>query len=95
MLESAEMTAIVVDGALVAAPRGANLAAVLLGRASGATRVSVQGALRGPLCGMGVCFECRVTVDGRPHVRACMTVCRPGLAVETGLGAGSDIGGGA
>jgi len=32
---------------------------------------------------MGICFECRVTVDGRPHVRSCQVVCRPGMEVRT------------
>ena len=28
---------------------------------------------RGPLCGMGVCYECQVTINGVPNQRACMT----------------------
>ena len=28
---------------------------------------------RGPLCGMGVCYECQVTINGMPNQRACMT----------------------
>ena len=35
-------------------------------------RSSVAGTPRGPLCGMGICFECRVTIDGTAHVRSCM-----------------------
>ena len=46
-------------------------------------RKSVSGGERGPLCGMGVCFECRVTVDGRPHTRSCQTLCRQGMEVVT------------
>ncbi|MBD3414150.1 MAG: (2Fe-2S)-binding protein [Candidatus Aminicenantes bacterium] len=38
---------------------------------------------RGALCGMGVCFECRVTIDGIPNVRACMTEVKPGMIIET------------
>ena len=48
-----------------------------------AFRKSATGEPRGPLCGMGICFECRVTVNGRAHVRACQTVCRPGMEVRT------------
>ncbi|OYV74133.1 MAG: hypothetical protein B7Z72_00875 [Gemmatimonadetes bacterium 21-71-4] len=33
---------------------------------------------------MGVCFECRVTIDGAPHQRACMVTCRPGMSIATG-----------
>lgn len=46
-------------------------------------RRSVRGELRGPLCGMGICFECRATVNGHPHVRTCMTTCRDGMVVLT------------
>lgn len=30
---------------------------------------------------MGVCFECRVTIDGRPGRRACLTECRPDMRI--------------
>ncbi len=83
MLDSAQVVTITVDGAALQVPRGANLAAALAATPRGVTRDSVGGEPRGPLCGMGVCFECRVTVDGAPHVRACMTTCRAGLVVET------------
>jgi len=32
---------------------------------------------------MGICFECRVTVDGDPHRRACLEPVRDGMEVET------------
>jgi aerobic-type carbon monoxide dehydrogenase small subunit (CoxS/CutS family) len=32
---------------------------------------------------MGVCQECRVTVDGRAHVLSCQTLCRDGMQVVT------------
>lgn len=44
-------------------------------------RKSVTGAPRGPLCGMGTCFECRVTIDGVPQRLACMTWCAAGMEV--------------
>lgn len=46
-------------------------------------RMSVSGEPRGPLCGMGICFECRVTIDGRPHCRSCQIACQPGMRVTT------------
>lgn len=49
------------------------------------TRRSVSGMLRGPLCGMGVCQECRVTIDGRAHQLACQTLCASGMQVSTAL----------
>jgi predicted molibdopterin-dependent oxidoreductase YjgC len=38
---------------------------------------------RGLFCGMGVCFDCLVVVDGRPHLRACLTEAKPGMRVVT------------
>ncbi len=38
---------------------------------------------RGVFCGMGVCFECLVTIDGVPNQQACMTPVRAGMKVET------------
>jgi aerobic-type carbon monoxide dehydrogenase small subunit (CoxS/CutS family) len=61
---------------------GSNLAAVLLGSHL-ACRRSASGETRAPFCGMGLCGECRVTVDGVMHVLACRTICRDGLQVKT------------
>jgi aerobic-type carbon monoxide dehydrogenase small subunit (CoxS/CutS family) len=47
------------------------------------TRRSVSGELRGPLCGMGICQECRVTIDGVHHRLACQTICAAGMYVVT------------
>ncbi len=71
-----------VNGARVNVREGAMVStAVALAGAWGFRR-SVTGEPRAPLCGMGVCFECRVTVDGRSHVRACQVLCRDGMAVR-------------
>jgi sarcosine oxidase subunit alpha len=40
-------------------------------------------AARGGFCGMGVCQECRVTVDGLPDQRACMLLVRDGMEIAT------------
>jgi sarcosine oxidase subunit alpha len=47
-------------------------------------RVSVQGRPRGPLCGMGICMECRATVNGVPQRRTCQLVCAPEMEIVTG-----------
>ncbi|MCG5079052.1 (2Fe-2S)-binding protein [Paraburkholderia tagetis] len=76
-----------VDGRSVSVARGSSVvAAVALatGSAGVVTRRSVSGALRGPLCGMGVCQECRVTIDGVRHRLACQTLCADGMEVVTG-----------
>jgi D-hydroxyproline dehydrogenase subunit gamma len=46
-------------------------------------RRSVSGQWRAPFCGMGVCFECRVTIDGNTQQRACMILVRDGMQVST------------
>ncbi len=72
-----------IDGHSFHVPPGTSVAvAVMLSRGPGFRR-SVTGRLRGPLCGMGICFECRLTIDGRPQRTSCQTVCRPGMEVRT------------
>ena len=75
---------IVVDGRPVAARETDTVAAALMNAGITAMRASVGGQPRGPLCAMGICFECRVTIDGRAHRRACLEMCRDGMRVETG-----------
>jgi D-hydroxyproline dehydrogenase subunit gamma len=48
-----------------------------------ACRISVHGEPRGPLCGMGICMECRATVNGIRHQRTCQLTCLPGMQVVT------------
>lgn len=47
-----------------------------------------RGAPRGLFCGIGVCFDCLVTIDGVPNQRACLVPARPGMSVHTQPGAG-------
>ena len=77
------------DGRAVTVPPGTTVAAALWNAGIDALRASVSGEPRGPLCGMGICFECRVTIDGVAHRRACMVTCAPGMEVETGAAAPS------
>lgn len=75
---------LMIDGLEVWVPEG-TLVAAAIARAGVATyRRSARGEPRGPLCGMGVCFECRVTIGGRPHCLSCQAVCEDGMEVETG-----------
>jgi D-hydroxyproline dehydrogenase subunit gamma len=78
-----EMVTMTLDGETVTVPAGTTVAAALANRGRLAVRRSVRGEPRGPLCGMGICFECRATVDGRIHVRTCMVACRDGMEVAT------------
>lgn len=46
-------------------------------------RQSPSGQWRGPLCGMGICAECRATIDGIPGQFTCQQWCRPGMEIVT------------
>jgi predicted molibdopterin-dependent oxidoreductase YjgC len=45
---------------------------------------------RGVFCGIGICFDCLLTVNGRPGQRACLVPLRPGDAIRTQRGTGHD-----
>jgi sarcosine oxidase subunit alpha len=62
---------------------GTTLAAAIILGGSDRFRRSVSGEPRGPLCGMGICFECRVTVDGVRHERTCTLTAVDGMEVVT------------
>jgi len=72
-----------VNGKPVDVPAGAMVSAAVAIAGISTFRRSPAGEPRAPLCGMCICFECRVTVDGRPHVRSCQTPCREGMEVRT------------
>jgi len=75
---------ITVNDAAVRVRPGTSVAAAIALAGVDTFRLSATGAPRGPLCGMGICFECRVELDGRAGVRSCMTTCRDGMSVRTG-----------
>lgn len=72
-----------VDGVAVTMPEGSIVAAAIMKSGTSSFRRSVTGEPRGPLCGMGICFECRVTIDGEAHCRSCQTICQNGMDVRT------------
>ncbi len=47
-----------------------------------------SGRPRGLFCGIGVCYDCLIVVDGRPNQRACVVPARPDAVVETQGGTG-------
>lgn len=71
-----------IDGAAITVPEGTSIAAALARTESGRARLSVSDAARAPFCGMGVCHECRVQVDGVQQL-ACLLACQPGQEIRT------------
>jgi len=78
----AKFITVTVNGRPVTLPQGATVAAALLNTGS-PCRISESGEPRAPLCGMGICFECRAVIDGVAHRRTCQIACRAGMIVET------------
>jgi NADPH-dependent 2,4-dienoyl-CoA reductase/sulfur reductase-like enzyme len=72
LLAADEAVPITFDGREIAARRGETLAAALAAAGVKAFRTTRLGAPRGLFCGMGVCQDCLVEVDGGPNRRACM-----------------------
>jgi D-hydroxyproline dehydrogenase subunit gamma len=81
-LERGPRVTILLDGEPVEAFEGETVAAVLLARGEITTRRTPGREPRGIFCGMGVCFDCLMIVDGVPNTRACMTWVRNGLDVR-------------
>jgi len=81
-ITAGEPVTITVDGRAIEARRGQTLGAALL--ANGVRvlrRTRREGRPRGLYCAMGICYDCVVTVNGRPGTRACMTPVEPGMQV--------------
>jgi hypothetical protein len=72
----AETLQLFIDGRQTDVPEGTTVAVAIMISGKNAFRRSVAGELRGPLCGMGICFECRATID-------CQTLCVEGMEVVT------------
>ena len=78
-----EMVMLVVNGVAVNMPTGSMVSAAVLKTGVTSFRRSVTGEGRGPLCGMGICLECRVTINGEAHSTSCQTPCQNGMDVRT------------
>lgn len=75
---------VTLDGQPVTAFAGESVAAVLLAEGQRIFRRTLKNNQpRSLFCGMGICFDCLVTVDGVPNIRACLTPVTDGTAIET------------
>ena len=77
------MIKLTINNRPVEAEDGTTVAAAVCALGVDVFRRSVTGEARGPLCGMGICFECRVTIDGVKHERSCNILVRDGMEVVT------------
>ena len=75
------------DGEKIVAITGQSVAAALLAanqRTLRKTRFNNND--RGVFCGIGVCFDCLVVIDGITNQRACLIEAKPGMKVQTQVG---------
>ncbi|MFD6138570.1 (2Fe-2S)-binding protein [Promicromonospora sp. NPDC060271] len=79
---------VLVDGEPVTGTAGQTIAGVLLGAGRREWRTTTGGAPRGVFCGIGVCFDCLVEVNGLRDVRACLRRAQDGDVVTRQGGPG-------
>jgi sarcosine oxidase subunit alpha len=82
-MDSDDKFEIEVDGKTIFACSGQTIAEALLANGVRTLRMTRKQAPRGVYCGMGICYECRMTVNGIPNVRTCMTLATPGCRITT------------
>jgi D-hydroxyproline dehydrogenase subunit gamma len=78
-----EQVTVKINGKMISVERGTIVAAAVALAGETGFRKSVGGEPRAPLCGMGICMECRVTINGQAHCRSCQTLCADGMDVRT------------
>ena len=78
-----EPVTLFVNGKTVPAHKGETVHAALLAAGFRVLRKSKTGTeFRGFLCGMGVCYDCLVTINGLAGQRACMRLVEDGMEVR-------------
>jgi D-hydroxyproline dehydrogenase subunit gamma len=70
------------DGCDLTVPAETTVAAAILLSGVSKFRTSVTGQPRAAVCGMGICFECRVTINGRSDSRSCQILVKNGMEVS-------------
>ncbi|EOI1368788.1 (2Fe-2S)-binding protein [Serratia sp. Lou2A] len=81
MNERQNMLTLNIDGDPCRVPVGISVAAALSLCGDDRCRLSISHQARAPFCGMGICQECRVTINGLRRL-ACQTLCQAGMRIE-------------
>ncbi|MCU0238261.1 MAG: (2Fe-2S)-binding protein [Pyrinomonadaceae bacterium] len=77
------MITLQINNQTISVPEGSTVATAVFASKVENFRRSVSGELRFPLCGMGICFECRVTINGVNHLRSCQILAEEDMKIET------------
>jgi hypothetical protein len=83
MREMAASVCLTVNGEAIRVKPGVSVAAAVLEAGQAVFRRSVLDQPRGPLCGMGICMECRLRINGRAHQKSCQVLCAEGMVIES------------
>ena len=83
---------VIFDGRPVPAVAGESVGAALTNAGIRSWRTTrMKGRPRGLFCGIGICYDCLLTVDGHPNQRACLVPVAPGMRLESGTGSGREL----
>jgi D-hydroxyproline dehydrogenase subunit gamma len=77
------MITLQINNQTISVPEGSTVATAVFASKVEKFRRSVSGESRFPLCGMGICFECRVTINGVNHLRSCQILAEEDMKIET------------
>ncbi len=78
-----------VDGRTIVAHEGETVAAALTAAGVRIHRITAKRhEPRGMYCGIGLCYECLMVINGVPNTRACQTLATPGARIATQIGIG-------
>lgn len=77
------MISLRINDKTISVAEGSTVATAIFASNAEYFRRSISGEPRFPLCGMGICFECRVTINGVKHQRSCQTLVENGMQIET------------
>jgi predicted molibdopterin-dependent oxidoreductase YjgC len=79
-----DVVRLTIDGREITAHRGQSVGAALVDAGIRSWRTTRRNARpRGLFCGIGICYDCLITVDGAPNQRACLVPAAPGLRLTT------------
>lgn len=79
----AELISLRVNGRALQVEMGTSVAAAVVVSGERTFHLSVSGEPRAALCGMGICYECRLTVNGRANSKSCQIPVADGMTIET------------
>jgi len=81
---AADVVRLTFDGRNITAHRGQSVGAALVDAGIRSWRTTRKNARpRGLFCGIGVCYDCLITVDGAPNQRACLVPAAEGMRLTT------------